>query len=330
LVLAMGILWNPEFGTLTYAAFVVFLLAVELLGADRRRILRGMVSILSSAALCAIAVLSSYALAIRVAYGSFPELFKMFRTFRVFSELGFNMLPMPLIHPWNLIALVFILGLASFLVAVIGRTLTPRHALILLVTIHGIGAFMYYQGRSHNWTLLGATTYAFILMAFFAESLRSAARDEGWYFLPWALIVFVLAGSVCQLTYAAPAISALVTEDANKVGSSGENMTIADNARFIRAHTQENEKVLILSRNYHQAYYYGFSHTVAAINPGLLDLFWREDYNRIVRFLASNKDVKIFFDPQGFARYNDMVDTVLSGMYEARSNNGRLWLLQKK
>ncbi|HEY6008350.1 MAG TPA: hypothetical protein VIU40_08510 [Geobacteraceae bacterium] len=330
LLLAAGILWNPEFGTLTYAAFVVFLLAIEFTAGKRTHLLRGMLAHLAAAFLCVVVVFSCYVLTIRACYGAFPELAQMFSSYRVFAGLGLNMLPMPLLHPWNLLALVFFLGLATCLVAVVNGTATPRHALVLLVTLHGIGALMYYQGRSHNWTLLGATTYAFILMAFFAESLRDAARVERWYLVPWALLVFVLSGSACQLAYASADIAALVTEDANKAQNLPEEREIYENARFIRANTEENERVLIITRDYYQSYYYGLSQTVAAVNPGLLDLFWREDYNRIIRFLAFNKGCKVFYEPEAFEFSDRMIHDVLANEYTVRSTNGQVQLLEPR
>lgn len=327
LLLAAGILWNPEFGTLTYLGFVVFLLATEFVNSDRRLMTRNMLGHLAASLICGAVIFSCYALTIRLSYGSFPELFKMFSTYRVFSELGLNMLPMPVLHPWNLLALVFLLGIATFLVAVLNRSATDRHVVILFVTLQGIGALMYYQGRSHNWNLLASSVYAFILMALFSESLRSTARTERLYLLPWMLLVFALSGSVCQLAYASRYFPALVTEQVNKNDNQAENDFIYENARFIRDHSRNNEKILIITRDYFQSYYYNLSHTVAAINPGLLDLFWREDYNRIVRFLAFNKDVKVFFEPIEFKRIDNMIDVVLSSQYKVVASNGNINLL---
>ena len=327
LILATGILWNPEFGAFTYGAFVLFLLTMEFISNNKSVLAGNIVRHIASALICLVVVLLSYALTIRVYYGAFPELLRMFSTLKMFSKIGFNMLPMPLLHPWNLVALVFLIGIGAFLVAAVNRSLTPRHAIILLVTLHGIGAFMYYQGRSHNWNLLGATAYAFILIAFFVESLTLISHKVRHSFFPWALLVFALGSSVFQFPYAYRKIYTLINNSEEKINNQHIQNMIFENARFIRDYSVKNEKILVLTEDYIQTYYYALSHTRAAFNPGLIEFFWRSDLNRLVVFLSSNRDIKVFLEPHRFSINYPAINNIIKNLYEPYASNGNLTLL---
>jgi hypothetical protein len=247
----------------------------------------------------------------------------------MFSHLGMNMLPMPLVHPWNLFALLLLLGVASPLFALLDRRATGRHAIIFLLTMQGVGALSYYQGRSHNWTLIGVTVYAFMLMAFFADSLLSVAREARWHLLPCALLIYLLGASVFQVAYQGKAIAGLITDTENRIRYRDEQRLVENNAAFIRSHTEEGEKVLIFTHVSHQALCYGLSRTRAAINPGQMDLFWRSDYDRLLEFLGTNLKTKIFFDTQGYQSQPE-VTGLLYRLYTPRATNGALFLLERK
>ncbi len=104
---SLGILWNPEFGIATYLSLLAFYFYLELCNAKILLTLKKIFvhSVIGLSSIILISVL--YVIIIKVFYGAFPDLLKMFSTIKTFAQLGFGLLPMPsAIHPWMLIALV--------------------------------------------------------------------------------------------------------------------------------------------------------------------------------------------------------------------------------
>ena len=111
---ATGILWNPDFGIINYLTLLAFYSFIGFEEKNNKKkiieitkhILTGIVSI--------VIAFSIYSILIKLFYGNFPDLSKLFTAINIFSFIGYNMLPMPLtFHPWMIIALIYITGLVS-------------------------------------------------------------------------------------------------------------------------------------------------------------------------------------------------------------------------
>lgn len=267
---------------------------------------------------------------IKAAYGTFPDISQLIKSLKMYSIVGFGMLEMPLLHPWNLIALTYIVALSITVIPLITKSSSPKDAKVFLVTLLGIASLLYYQGRSHNWNLMPTMVYFFILLAYFADSLTALAVKYKAFYLPLALIVFVLGSSILQVGYSAPALARLLTESDNKAKNLAEQNLILANTRFIRENSHPGEPVLILVKDYYQGLYYGLADRPAAFNPGFIDLFWRTDYNRLLNLLISNVQTKVFFEPDNFTYYDNQIPALLADLYEVQKSNGRVLLLQRK
>lgn len=329
-LLSFGVLWNPEFGSITLVAYLLFLCYTEFEHNNIGRTIRGMVLHLVCGAATLATSFAFYSFIIRLFYGSYPQLFEMFNMIKMFSVIGAGMLPMPLLHPWNLIALVYVVGLSYSISAVVNRTYSERTAIVFFVTILGIGMFSYYQGRSHSWNLMHSFVYAFILIGIFADSLQEIAKREKMIYMPLALIVFVIGSSLFQIAYHSAEISRLFFEENNKAANYFEQNEIMRNAQFIKENTAPGEKVLIIARDYYQGLYYDLSHTAAAINPGLQDLFYRSDYDNLLLLLVNNKQIKVFFEPRVFKFYDTKIPMLLSSLYDIEKTNSAMILLKKR
>ncbi|SNB48119.1 hypothetical protein [Geobacter sp. DSM 9736] len=328
--LSFGVLWNPEFGSITIFAYFLFLCYTEFLqNAIRKAALPILLHIVRAAFALAVSF-SVYSLAVKLLYGQYPQIFDMFNMIKIFSGAGGGMLAMPLLHPWNLIALVYVIGLLWSIVAVTTGTCSSRHALIFLVAVLGTGMFSYYQGRSHNWNLMHSCIYTFILMGIYADTLLRIARREVTAYLPAALILFIISGSLFQLLYDSGRISKLFFEKENRAANLPEQHEILRNANFVRENTMPGEKVLIFVKDYYQGLYHGLSGTAAAFNPGLQDLFYRSDYVNLLKFLIRNGSTKVFFEPRSFEYFDAEIPVVLSTFYEVKKSNGAMMLLARK
>jgi hypothetical protein len=328
-ILAIGVLWNPEFGILTYLSFSLFLCYCGLAqGGGIARLLKKILVTLSMALLIQIIVSVGYLLIIRIVYGAVPDLAGMFTTLRMFSFIGAGMLDMPLLHPWNMVAICFVLGLLYSLTALLTNSSDQRAAKVFMVTMLGIASFSYYEGRSHNWNLLVPLVYAFLLLAIFAECLQDLLVKERLFAVPLFLLVTLLASSLLQVGYGYNEITRLFNERENRYYNRGEQSRINSDAEYIKQTTVAGEKVLILTADHYQALYHGMSHTASIVNPGFIDLFLRSDYDKVLAFLSGNKGTKVFYTPDLFRPYDNRIPELLAARYRVKSGNGSVLLLE--
>jgi hypothetical protein len=329
LLLAFGIFWNPEFGIMTFLSFVLFLCYAEAEKSGYVDLVKKCALQLVAAAAALLLAATLYSGTIRIAYGSFPDLLAMFNTFRMFSVIGFGMLETPLLHPWNLVALIYLVALLYVMVALLNREVTGRHALVFLLFLLGVGSLFYYQGRSHNWNLLVTSVYAFLLLGMAADALLLMARKEKGFLVPLGMIMFFLSASLFQVAYSSEALAKLVFETDNKARNASRNALLMADAEFIRENSREHDKVLILVEEYSQGVYHGLSGTASAFNPGLIDLFLRSDYDRLLVWLENNRDTRVYYDPRTFRPYDNRILALLSTRYHPGKSNGRIMLLEK-
>lgn len=295
-LLGAGVLWTPDFGLVSYFAFTLYLgyLRVDPTQPRRTAIALGEILVLSLATLAG--VFAGYALGMCLVYGTAPDLRLLFGSMKVFSALGMHMLPMPLLHPWNLVALTLAGGLLATLPPLMRGAQDERSATIFLITLLGIGSFSYYQGRSHNWNLLPVLLFTIPLWGICADRLLPHAGRNRWLCVPLAGLVFVLGTALPQLAYAARPLAKLVAERENHDANQRVELQIERSAEFIRSRTAPEERVQIYTDQAWQGLYHGLAQRGAAFNPSYMDLFWREDYKRFLAFLRNNTTTKVFFD----------------------------------
>jgi len=295
-LLAAGILWCPDFGLISYFAFTLFLgyLRVDLQQLRRTALALGEVVALSLGTLSG--VFCGYVLLIRLFYGMMPDLALLFSSMKAFSALGMNMLPMPLCHPWNLVVLTFAGGLLATLPMLWNGTQDERSGRLFLLTLLGVGAFSYYQGRSHNWNLLPILFYVLPLWGIFADWLLARVGEARRLLFPLAVLVLVLGTALPQLAYAWRPLMNLIEESEDKAANLVVERQIESGAEFIRNRTLPGEKVLLYTEPARQALYHGLAQRGSAFNPDYMTLVWREDYRRFLTFLYNNTTVKIYYD----------------------------------
>jgi hypothetical protein len=70
------------------------------------------------------------------------------------------------------------------------------------------------------------------------------------------------------------------------------------------------------------------SHTASIVNPGFIDIFLRSDYDRVLAFLAGNREAKVFYTPDSFRPYDNRIPELLAARYRITSGNGSVLLLE--
>jgi len=330
---ALGILWNPDFGLLTYMVLIAFFCYLEFDAKPTKVILKNIVLHCITALFIGFASFMMFGALVKIFYGGFPAFAEIFTTLRVHALVGYGMLPMPVgFHPYMLVVIVLVTGILYSARAMVRRRITQRDAVVFVLTISGAGAFEYYVGRSHNWNLCIVFPTVFLLLTIFADDLAGLMKSRKIFTPIFSLILFILSISFFQTVYAFKEITSLMFENENKETMRPFREKMSRSADFIRSRTRENEPVLIFMNNEHQSLMYGLSGTKAILNPGFNELFLKADYKRILDFLIKNDSVKIFFDPESYRFYDKSIPAILSSCYYAESveQGGDMILFKKK
>lgn len=241
---SVAVLWNSDTGIVVLLAWLMTLVFQELVA---RRPRKAALHLLTGAGIFA-ATVGAYALAMFLRYGRAPDFFSAFYFQKYFYLLGFGMLPMPPIHPWNAVALVYAAGLLYAGMRLAERRLDARSVCVFHLSVLGAGIFSYFQGRSVNGALACVSYPAIILAAFFADRLLDdlPGRLRAERLALVGVFLFALAFCGVVLARITPFYLGAILDHGRAIVSPGETSVIRT-ARFIKEHTRPGEEVLILS-----------------------------------------------------------------------------------
>ena len=328
IICALALLWNFETGAVITLSWIMLNFYSELqqnkISVFFKNLFMHAVKIFS---VMILTVLLFY-LVVFIFYGRILDLGSLLYALKIFSKYYFGMLPMPRLHPWNILILAYIIGMGISIRALIEKNITPWTKNIFLVTIMGIGMFSYYQGRSHDWGLFGQSFYFFILSTLFLDKSLSFLKNNKNLLITFSSM---LLASVLSLSLILMAINikdevVLLKTVLNNVQSqSPMKKMVQMNYNFIKKHTAPDEKIIIFSRN--SGTYFSRIPNLSAFNPGIVDLYLKSDYERLGKFIAES-NVKIFV-----AENSQQSMMAMAGLFKdlrATDFNGYMLLLEKK
>jgi len=224
----MALLWNLETGVIVFGTWVLFLY-YETLGQWTALHLRKTALAIGKHTLIASAVVilsfGSLYIYTFVRSGFFPDMSKYIENQSMFYGSGYMMIPMPLIHPWNLVVLTYMVGICISFNGLVKKMVgnfseedqgqLRRVNMIFAISIMGAGLFSYYQGRSHDNCLTVTLWSAFFLIAIYADSLLWYIRKDanktssikykasniatGSLFLLLSIVLVCYAGGIVEL-----------------------------------------------------------------------------------------------------------------------------------
>jgi hypothetical protein len=185
----ISLLWNIETGVIAFGTWVLFLYW-ETLARWRSLRFKSTGTVLARHTLTALAVvllaIASLSVYTLLRSGDFPALSSLLTYQSTYYGSGYFMLHMPLIHPWNLVILTYMVGLLICFGRLARRmaegdplgdqTQNSWYNMVFVLSIMGAGLFSNYQGRSHDYNLLPSFWSAFFLVALFADSLLQRIR----------------------------------------------------------------------------------------------------------------------------------------------------------
>lgn len=332
LLLGFSILWNPEAGLVSAMSWVAMNMYTDFFDEHKAIAWKRMLKHPIVMAAGVMAAFGLFAVTVRTFYGAWPQMSLLFRTMQVFGELGFNLLPMAPVHPWNMMALVLVLGFLYASSSLHKRAVTPKSSMVLLLTLIGLGFFLYFQGRSHNWSFASISGFAIMLLTILGDELWTVAERKSVPALDvlFAGFLLVVSFSVPEIIYAAPSIVRVVFPEEAKRKRAGEQQMVESNRDFIYRNTAEKEKTLILTAAPRQGLYYDGNKRISAFNPPMTEMFFNASLKELERAIANGPD-KIFIEPLD-CRFLYMVRPLLTlgANYEVAQVNGNMCMAVKK
>ncbi|MFA5197260.1 MAG: hypothetical protein WC437_02445 [Patescibacteria group bacterium] len=306
LLASLGILWNLDTGIVTFLGWILALIYQELFNTKRVFIKNSLRHIICSLIMITLTLIS-FSLFTYTRAGSFPNYFELLNYQGYFYSLGFGAIHMQLIQPWNLVILTYLIGLTYSIIQAFKRSLTDKATIIFLLSIIGLGIFSWYQGRSHDLSLVNIIPSAILILAIFSDKLLTIIaryKDQGKVLLPMLLVgLFVVFSSV-----ALPSIIINHESLFERMTIGGNNLTKSKTynpkVAFISEHTTKGEPILILA-DHQDGIFYAESKTQTRLNvPSSTEIFLKSDLGKIENFLATNTSTtKIFLDKE----YSDKI-----------------------
>ncbi len=229
------------------------------------------------------------------------------------------MLPMPLLHPWNLVVSTYTVGLLCSVAKLAASNESDgpgRDAdkIILLLCFLGVGLFSYYQGRSHDLCLITVWWPAFAVLSILLgksvsllvenrPSLRKKGAGENGapVFFPAflaLLLTCVLSFGLLSIADNAPALLSRVesaTDEKNDIPAPLERR----NVLAVKQNTRPGGEVLIISEA--ACLYHLLSRTASPLEtPGMTEIQLRSDFEKLLDYIARGNWSVIFLDSRRF------------------------------
>jgi len=325
IICSLSLLWNIDTGIVTAVSWILLNFYSEFEQNNLSTTFKNTLWHITKISAIMIIVFSLFYLYVFIWYGRIVDLSALLQTFSVFSGLGYLMLPMPLIHPWNILALTYTIGIGISIRALIKKNITPWTKIIFLVTIMGTGMLLYYQGRSHDNTFFGPSFYFFVLLTLFLDKILSFLENNSNILLSYlsVMIALILSLSVIFMSInIKKEFSIIETSIKNVRARSPEKDIVEVNCNFIRKHTNPSEKIIIFSGI--SGIYFSKIPNISAFNPDINELFLKSDHVRLEKVIADS-DVKIFLESGGALNgIRDILRTL-----KVADDNGYMLLLKK-
>lgn len=327
-VCSLALLWNFDTGIVTLLSWILLNLYSEFESKEVGTIFKNSLQHLAKILSIMITTILFFLFVVFIFYGRILDPGSLIHSYFVFSQLSYYMLPMPLLHPWNILALTYITGMGISVRAMIEKDITPWTKNMFLVTIMGTGMLLYYQGRSHDLSLFGPSFYFFILLTLFLDKILFFLKNNKNFIFAFLsiLISTVLSLSIVLIIINHKEEYALLNNSLTNIQApSPEKNIIQTNCDFIKSHTSPSEKIIIFSAD--EATYFSRIPNASAFDPSFFECYLKTDYDRFER-LVSESDIKIF-SAENYIFIVDAFSGIMKYL-EIVDSNGNMDLLMRK
>jgi len=325
-VLAAGLLWNLDSGLVVWLTWIAVCWhdAICMHGWHRPRAwLSAGLGRTAAAAGIAVAALAVFAATTFLRYGEWPQLTLLTRYQQIFYAAGFLMLPMRLFHLWQIVLLVYAVGLAVGLRAIMlcDRSITPRA--IFGLSVVGCGLFAYYNGRSHDAAFPSVIYPAILVGGMLLEQLHGALQgggDEprplsgsGLRWVPVAIVACVAAQALGGMLYFCPRFGELIASLHDRKGYP----YAAEEDAFLRECGRDEGSLFVFSinRSGHLCAVAGRPWPVDL--PGIPEVMLLEQVLPLVRFLNDGRSKRVVIDELDCKLWMDIAKPYLEMIRDA-------------
>jgi hypothetical protein len=332
-LMSFAVLWNPEIGLVSFLSWLAVNCYADFYSEEGKIAYGKMLFHVIGCISVLIGVFILYASVIYVVYGAFPQLSLLFSTIAVFGSLGFNLLPMAVIHPWHLMVLVLIFGFVYAVSKLYRREVAPKSSIIFLLSVIGLGFFLYFQGRSHNWSFASTSGFSIVLLVLLGDELWQKVRTTNGLAFPALFVVFLLVISFSgfELVYSAATINSLVFPEETKAAQLAEQQQLEGNRDFVANNTVEGEKILVLTTAPREGLYFDGSKRVSVFNPCFIEMFFLKGVDYIEERIKRNGPNRLFIEAFE-CKFTYMIRDLLamSALYDVAKVNGGIAMLEKR
>lgn len=298
---AIALLWNLDTGSVTLLTWFITMGYCEALNWKKdgfKKVIKQIATDIGIGIGITLLTALSFKGYMYVRYGYSPLLSLLNEYQQIFYINGFYMAPMPLIHPWNIIVLIYGLGLINALYALIKGKSSRKTNAVFLLSILGIGIFSYYQGRSLNELLIGTWYPAQIILIIWLSSMIKSLLKKDRNYWHKAMSYIIIALIITGTASAAYNIKLFFFYKKNKFQLFSESQDQREHmlaAEFIKEKTSQHEGVLIISDQ--SGIYHEYSHTYNPVKiPGVTELILKKDYDLLLNAINKKSVKKIYID----------------------------------
>jgi hypothetical protein len=258
----------------------------------------------------------------------------LFKYQHLFYSLGLAMIPMPLQpSPWMALLAIYLLGV---LVAAKLWAFNPKSKeaeLLSFLSMLGLGLFVYYEGRAHDYNLVTVCWPAFVLLPIIADRVLRSVRTgllSHWHLLLPIAVLSVLLFCNCIFLFVSVQLgeqSAIAFKNRNIP----VDQVVSDELNFIRTHTKPGDECVILALR--QGLYHAATGTSSPIQgPGYIEILLKKDLNSFLYKLTYKSYSCVFVGIQSSALELGVAPLELLKSYNivARNPHGTMLYLQPK
>jgi hypothetical protein len=330
--MAAAVLWNPEIGMVSYLSWIAFNVYLDFYTPVRKVNFKKILFHIIACSLAIAMIILLFELVFHVIYGQAPDLNLLFGYVIIFGKVGFGLLPMQLVHPWNINALVIILGFTLSIRNILRENITSKGALVFLVSVIATGFLVYFQGRSHNWPYASSSGFCFILLTLLGDELWSALKGKQFsaLHLLFVIFLFLISFSFLEIIFNTSKINELVYQEEDKDQQIKEEDLIKSNTDFINGHTKEKEPILVFAARQYEGLYFDGNRRRSAFNPGYEDMFLNTDLDKLASRISS-ASYQIFID-SSFTGLSFLEKPVaaIAATYDIADTKNNMYLLHKR
>jgi putative flippase GtrA len=326
LVYSIGVFWNFDVGVVMFLSWFILLVYHELSKRHPRRILT--IKILKHLFVATVTfffVVCYFVLRTYVVSGRIPDFILFFQYQKIFLS-GYLMIKMLLPpHTWNIIILVYLVGLLISAKAFYLEKIEYIEKIIFLLSVVGIGLFAYYEGQSSDVTLFRTSYPALILMVIFADCLWERIKKYGFQIygevIIFVFLLFVISSTPFSFVFNGGTYFNFVKAAETNIRL--RSSVMFENIDFIKKHTYFGEGIFILTYP-EQGVYYTESKTHSIIDvTSIIDIPLPKEMDVVVDFLNDNKNVQIFVQ-QPLEKYDTLdirIKRILQEKYQEVERN---------